>query len=116
MAKPNHIQENSTINLNRVKSFLRIDNDAYDEALKLILKGVKAQADTYCNSDFYEFDGDIPADVELWILQACQLIYDRPNNTVTRQDVFEDGTTYFDFNLDQFLLLLSSHRKEPGFF
>ena len=116
MAKPNHIQENSTINVTKLRSFLRIDNDAYDVALKMILAGVKAQADIYCNSDFREYNGDVPADVELWILQACQLVYDRPNNTVSRQDVFEDGTTYFDFDLEEYLLLLSSHRKEPGFF
>lgn len=115
MAVYTFIQENSTVTVKDVKAYCRIDNDAYDTALKFILAGVKQQADSYCNNNFTLYGGEVPAQVELWILRACATIYERPNFISTRQDVWEQGSDYWEFEWDKYIEDLKPYREEPGF-
>lgn len=118
MAIYTKIQDDSTINLAAVKAFCRIDNDAFDVPLQLILDGVKCQADAYCQNNFTEYGGVVPPQVERWILKACLLDYERPNMAQTREDIWESGSNYYrtdpDF-WDYYIEDLKPYRREPGF-
>ncbi len=118
MAIYTKIQDESTVLLSHVKQFCRIDNDAYDVPLQLILDGVKSEADAYCQNNFTDYDGVIPAQVELWILKACLLQYERPSMLTTREDVWEQGAVYSrqDKDIrDYYIEDLKPYRREPGF-
>jgi hypothetical protein len=116
MAVYTFIQDNTDdITVEVVKSYCRIDNDDYDTALGFMLDGVKAQADAYCQSNFTDEGGVVPALVKLWILKACLAIYERPNMHSIREDVWESGSGYWEFEWDKYIEDLKPFRREPGF-
>lgn len=115
MAIYTFIRDNSTVTVDRLKQFCRIDNDAFDVPLRYILNGVKGKADAYCQSNFTEYGDEVPDEVELWILKACLAEYERPNMHSTRQDIWEQGADYWEFEWDKYIEDLKSFRREPGF-
>lgn len=120
MAVYTFIQDNSTIDVDKVKKFCRIDNDDWDDILQIILDAVKGQADAYCQSNFTEYqtvtDGTVvPRQIELWILKACLAVYKRPNILEIRNDIQDEGAEYFRFDWDQYIEDLKPYRREPGF-
>ena len=115
MAVYTFIQDNSVVTVDRLKKYCRIDNDDYDIPLSFMLRGVKGQADAYCQSNFVDEGGVVPAQVELWILKAALALYERPNMHSTREDVWEQGANYTEFDWDKYIEDLKGYRREPGF-
>jgi len=117
MAAITFIQDNTTdIDLAAVKAYCRIDNDKFDIPLGFIIAGVKGRADEYCNNpDFADWGGVVPPAVKLWILQAIDAIYQRPNMHSIRQDIWEQGSDYWEYDRTTQVEGLWTYRLEPGF-
>ena len=116
MAVYTFIQDNTDdITVSVLKQYCRIDNDDYDVSLGFMLDGIKSQADAYCQSNFVDEGGVVPAQVKLWILKAALALYERPNMHSTREDVWEQGANYTEFDWDKYIEDLKGYRREPGF-
>lgn len=116
MAVFSYIQDNTDdVDVAAIKAYCRIDNDKFNVALEFILAGVKGRADDYCNSNFEDYGGVVPAAVKLWILQACDALYQRPNMHSIRQDIWEQGADYWEYDRAVQVEGLWIYRNEPGF-
>ena len=109
------IQENSVINLDKAKLWLRIDDDEVgsllDDIIKLALNAAKEAADLYCQDTF----DDVPPGIELWILQVLSLWWERKSPIIKHTQYQDLGETDWEFNYDDYYHGLKMYRKEWGF-
>ncbi len=111
------IFDNSAIQLEDLKKHLRIEKEdkTEDDQLQRMLDAVKKKADKTCNNPFLESDGvtdrDIPEDVEMWILQVCERLYNFRANGLFQETVTGLGTVVWS-KMD--FTLLQSEIYSPG--
>jgi hypothetical protein len=117
---PTAIRDRSITDLDLVKSHLRIEstNTTWDTILEMYLKAVKEKADYYCQNPFISNgeEQDIPAGVELWILQQTAQLFGQPEGNISRSSIDGHLTTEFiinDYDLDY--RGLKPYRLEVGF-
>ena len=86
------VLDRSVITVSDVKSHLRISGSAEDTILGLMLDSAKAQADaqlgaqTFADVDLYP-GGDIPAPIEMWVLEAVARAYTKRENGLASASV-----------------------------
>ena len=109
------IAEGSSITVDTLKLFLRIDDDevgaVMDPLLEIVLAAAKECADNYCQDDF----DPVPPGIEWWILQTCSLWWERRSAMLTGTNAVDLGSSSWGFNYDDFYLGLKTYRKEVGF-
>lgn len=111
----NDIENNSTINLAKLKKFLKVDDDPTgsfaDDLIKLHLLASKQAADDYCQDNFET----VPAVIEIWILQMAALWWERVMPLIKSGQFQDLGAVDWQFNYDDYYHLLKNYRREPGF-
>jgi hypothetical protein len=120
MSIPTAIQDRSTITVSMAKTHMRVDGTVEDAIIRLYLSAAKARADAYCNNTFTDQLGnelDIPADVDVWVLQTVSKFYNHRTVGVSMEKVEDLGEVKYhtlsdvDINFD----LLKPYRHEVGF-
>jgi len=89
------VQSRSTTDVEAVRKFLRLNSDAYDDTIDVILAAAKEYADGYLCNDFLKDDGKkgpIPKTVELWLLRFCSTVFNHPKLAVSSTQTINRGS------------------------
>jgi len=109
------IQDNSTITLDRLKAFLKINDTDLTEDLEFVLdlhlKASKEAADNYCQ-DVFE---TVPAGIEVWILQIAGLWWSRVAPTLKASQYQDLGQVQWTFEYHDYYHLIKHYRREVGY-
>lgn len=109
------IEDNSTMNMVKIKKFLKIDDDEVgsftDDLIELHLLASKQAADNYCQDNF----ATVPAAVEIWILQIAALWWERVSPFLKKTDYQDLGSVEWSFNYDDYYHIIKHYRREVGF-
>lgn len=109
------VQDNSTVTVDTVKLWLRIDDDdvgsVLDPVLEIALAAAKEEADNYIQDDF----DTVPARVELWLLQVVANWWERKGPMIISTQFQDSGSMDWEFNYDDFFSGLKPFRMDPGF-
>jgi uncharacterized phage protein (predicted DNA packaging) len=67
-----------------VKTYLRVDHDADDDIIEMLVDSAKEHADEFLNNEFThededgeEVEDDIPAPIKMWVLKRVARNYER---------------------------------------
>lgn len=112
------IEERLELELEQVKTFLRVDGAEDDDTIQDMIDAAKQKADEYCNNYFTD-DGTaegepqaIPKAIKTWCLSMIARAYERRLNGVTTEyskdlsQTIWGGIDYSD---------IFQYRMEPGF-
>lgn len=116
----NSISDNSSVTLLKMKKYLRLDeSDTYqDDELKLTLAAAKEEADDYCQDSFADpatGEVNIPAKVDLWVMQTVSLNWERRGALLTDSMTKDLGQVKWTYDYDDYYHGLKSKRREVGF-
>lgn len=72
------------LNLEEIKTFLRVENNLEDDLIQSLQKAAKNEAESFLNTDFHEYDEDgnlikeneAPEEVKTWILNRIAVLYE----------------------------------------
>lgn len=109
------IAENSSVNLAMLKQALRISHDAHDGYLKLLLRAAKDQADQYCQSNFTDYNNEVPAGVDVWVLQTAMKNYEQGHPQLSHRELEELGGESWTDDYFVYFRGLAPYRREVGF-
>lgn len=114
------IQDRSTITVATAKLFMRVDTTVEDSIITIMLNAAKSRGDSYVNNPFKDKAGvdlDIPADVELWVLQTTSKFYNHRTIGIRKEEILELGSVQYEPNADVDVNfdLLKPYRLEVGF-
>ena len=114
------IQDRSTITVATAKLFMRVDTTVEDSIITIMLNAAKRRGDSYVNNPFKNKAGaalDIPADVELWVLQTTSQFYNHRTMGIRKEEILELGSVQYEPNADVDVNfdLLKPYRLEVGF-
>ena len=121
MASYTAIQDRSSVSRKLAKTFMRVDITTEDTLIDLMLAAAKQRGDTYVNNPFLEADGvtekNIPADVDMWVLQTTSKFYNSRTLGVKKEEILELGSVQYEPNADVDINfdLLKPYRLEVGF-
>lgn len=99
-----------------LRAWLRLNTNQFDTQLTLALDAAKAAADMYCNNPFLDASGnemDIPADVEMWLLQYAARKFNLPEGAVSYESQQGRGVVRRDFDYNCMVQDLKPHRLVP---
>jgi len=114
------IQDRSIVTVSTAKLFMRVDTTVEDSIITIMLNAAKSRGDSYVNNPFKDKTGtdiDIPADVELWVLQTTSKFYNQRTIGVRKEEILELGSVQYEPNADVDVNfdLLKPYRLEVGF-
>lgn len=113
---PDAIRTRSTVDYIELRNWLRLNTTKFDPHLQRCVAAAKAAAENYCNNPFLNADGtpgDIPADVEVWILQYASRKFNMPEGAVSYESQNGNGVVRRDFDYNTMILDLKPYRIVP---
>jgi len=96
MSRTTAVFDRSTLDLEQVKQYLRVDIDDDDSLIEQLLASAKIEADGYLMNPFLDKDGnpdDIPEAVNLGVLRRIAKYYDQRTDGVNSAGITGLGTT-----------------------
>lgn len=79
------VADRSSVDVELVKSYLRLDGTADDDLLEFLLEAAKDDADDYLGNDFG--GGDIPPKVDRWVLKEVLRDYENRPAGLSQQNI-----------------------------
>lgn len=116
LSTPTAIRDRSILDVDTLKLHLRLNGTTFDTLLQIYLDAAKTKADVYCQNTFTKngTEQDIPADVEVWLLQTAARFYMQAENNISAIKLDNMDIDYTIDNYDVDYAGLKFYRIETG--
>lgn len=113
---PTAIRDRSGLTWEDLRDHLRLSTNRYQAQLTRKLEAAKSAADNYCQNEFLNSDGtdgDIPQDVEEWVLMYAARLFVEPDGPAHQVSMEKVGVYKRSQDYNDLFRALKPHRRTP---